>query len=210
MCTKEDMTELKRCVHLMKKGYEVQKLSVINNIERYLKEPGANDELFSIIIDSMLDWDTKMQKECASSFISPLQAGLVDKKNSEKVAVSAVTILIDRDNWENQELLDYWFQVLEVVVGQVDIKFVSSQVIAKVKDLPAYKNEYEVRKMGNRLVLTIANGLGELGFDKDPCLWKLVMGICEDSNYNLRRDGVIFFKEYISKRKEEFLLSDRL
>ena len=46
------MTEVKRCVHLMKKGYEVQKISVINNIDRYLNEPGANEELFSLIIVS--------------------------------------------------------------------------------------------------------------------------------------------------------------
>lgn len=29
-CTKEDMPEVKRCVHLMKKGYEIQKISVSN------------------------------------------------------------------------------------------------------------------------------------------------------------------------------------
>ena len=27
-CTKEDMGEVKRCAHLMKKGYEIQKISV--------------------------------------------------------------------------------------------------------------------------------------------------------------------------------------
>ncbi len=51
-CTKEDMPEVKRCVHLMKKGFEIQKISVINNLNRYMREPGANEELFSLIIVS--------------------------------------------------------------------------------------------------------------------------------------------------------------
>lgn len=54
------MPEVKRCVHLMKKGYEIQKISVINNLFRYMTEPGSNEELFSLIIDSMMDWDDKM------------------------------------------------------------------------------------------------------------------------------------------------------
>lgn len=58
-----------------------------------------------------------MQKECGSSFVSPLEMGLIDKKNMEKVAVSAITILMDKDNSENTELIDIWFRVLEAVMS---------------------------------------------------------------------------------------------
>lgn len=61
-CTKEDLSELARAVHLLKKGYEVQKLSVsstrtnllqiINNLDRYMKEFGANEELLALILVS--------------------------------------------------------------------------------------------------------------------------------------------------------------
>ena len=68
----EDFTELKRAVHLLKKGYEIQKISVINHLDRYLLELGANDLLLQIIIDSMADWDYKMQIECANSFLAPI------------------------------------------------------------------------------------------------------------------------------------------
>ena len=40
-----------------------------------MKEPGANEELFKLIVDSLVDWDARMQKECALSFIRPLQMG---------------------------------------------------------------------------------------------------------------------------------------
>ena len=54
MCTKEDMPEVKRCVHLLRKGYEAQKIAVIQNLARTMQNPGANEELFSLIIVSML------------------------------------------------------------------------------------------------------------------------------------------------------------
>ncbi len=66
------MPEVKRCVHLLRKGYEAQKIAVIQNLTRTMQNPGANEELFSLIIvsrtlmtifqDSLLndDWDDKM------------------------------------------------------------------------------------------------------------------------------------------------------
>jgi len=42
-------------------------------LDRYLKELGANEELLSLIISSLEDWDDKMQIECAKSFIEPLK-----------------------------------------------------------------------------------------------------------------------------------------
>lgn len=69
MCTREDLTELQRSITLLRRGYEVQKTSVINNLSRYMREPGANDELLSLIIGSLEDWDDNMQTECAKAFI---------------------------------------------------------------------------------------------------------------------------------------------
>jgi hypothetical protein len=37
-----------------------------------------------------MDWDDKMQKECAASFIKPLELDLVNKRNKEKVCKAAV------------------------------------------------------------------------------------------------------------------------
>ena len=48
-------------------------------------EPGANEELFSLIVDSLVDWDSRMQKECATSFIRPLQMDLISNINKEKL-----------------------------------------------------------------------------------------------------------------------------
>jgi hypothetical protein len=39
--------------------------------------------------------------------------------------------------------------------------------------------------------------VGELGFDKEPMVLKLVFGILHDNNYKIRMDGVLFMKEYL-------------
>lgn len=73
----------------------------------------------------MLDWDEKMQLECAESFIKPLELELVNRRNKEKVAKAAVQITTDDDNAENDDLIDRWVTVLETVVSRLDIKFVA-------------------------------------------------------------------------------------
>ena len=67
-----------------------------------------------------MDWDDKMQKECASSFIKPLQLDLVNKRNKEKVVKVAIQITTDEDYIENEELISSWLNVLEEVVKRVD------------------------------------------------------------------------------------------
>lgn len=94
-----------------------------------MSEPGANEELFSLIVDSLLDWDDKMQKECALSFLQPLKLDLVSKRNKEKTLKVAVQIIADDDNAENEELLDRWIEVLECVAPGVDTKFVVEHAI---------------------------------------------------------------------------------
>jgi hypothetical protein len=59
------------------------------------------------------------------------------------------------------------------------------------------KNPFPKRKRGNRLMTSLTKKLGEIGIDKDPMLMKLVLGICHDTNYKIRMDGVLFFKDYL-------------
>ena len=61
--TKEGLSEIDRAIYLLKKGYGVQKTSVINHLDKYLREEGDKEELLLIIIESMIDWDEQMQME---------------------------------------------------------------------------------------------------------------------------------------------------
>lgn len=77
---------------------------------------------------------------------------------------------------------------------------VLKQILPVVSEIPALKNPFPKRKRGNRLVISLAMRLGESGIDKDPLIMKLIMGICHDTNYKIRMDGVLFFKEYLQSQ----------
>ena len=68
-------------------------------------------------------------------------------------------------------------------------------------DLSSLKNPFPKRKRGNRLITSLAEKLGESGFDKEPMILKLSLGICNDNNYKIRMDGVLFLKSYLQNNQ---------
>jgi|TARA_B110000305_G_C18985798_1_gene423770 hypothetical protein len=52
----------------MKKGYEVQKKSVVSNLDQYIEQDfSVNDELIPMILNSIEVWDTEFQCLLAQS-----------------------------------------------------------------------------------------------------------------------------------------------
>ena len=102
-----------------------------------------------------------------------------------------------------------WVKVLSTVVCRVDIKFVSEKVIQEIKELLNMKNPIAKRKLGNRLIFCVTKSIGEEGLNNEPLIMKLVNNICQDNNYKIRRDGVIFLKEYLNESKSKILESPR-
>jgi predicted DNA-binding protein len=74
---------------------------------------------------------------------------------------------------------------------------VLKEILPTVSEMIVLKNPFPKRKRGNRLVTSLAKRLGEPGIDKEPLIMKLVLGICHDTNYKIRMDGIMFFKEYL-------------
>ena len=133
----------------------------------------------------------------------------INKRNKEKILKACITILTDDDNAENTELLELWFKVLETVVGRLDPRFVAENATKLIKDIPGLKNPFPKRKRGNRLVFAIAKNVGEEGIDEDQQLLRSINSICTDNNYKIRRDGVLFFKDYFKSDSEKIVKSDR-
>ena len=76
--------------------------------------------------------------------------------------------------------------------------------------MPSPKNPLARRMLGNRLVTTVAMNLSEASHEEEPVVFRLVMGICQDTNYMVRRDGGIFFKQYLAKNSKELIGTERL
>lgn len=97
--------------------------------------------------------------------------------------------------------MEAWTLVYETLVGVIDMDHVLKQLLPVVTEMAVLKNPFPKRKRGNRLVSSLAKKLGEKGIEKDPMILKLILAICHDTNYKIRMDGVMFFKDYL-KNKE--------
>ena len=36
-------------------------------------------------------------------------------------------------------------------------------------------------------------------------MWKIIRAVCADNNYKFRRDGVLFFKDYLKDNKSQII-----
>ena len=56
----EELGIVAKAIYILKKGYEVQKKSVVSNLEQYLCEDfSSNNELLPLILNSIEVWDTE-------------------------------------------------------------------------------------------------------------------------------------------------------
>lgn len=54
-------------------------------------------------------------------------------------------------------------------------------------------------------MFSVAKNISEDLILMDPFLLKAITSICQDNNYNIRRDGVVFLKENFLQNKREVL-----
>ena len=58
----EELTLLQKALYIMRKGYEVQKKSVVSTLDQYIcSDYAANEELLPLILNSIDVWDTEFQ-----------------------------------------------------------------------------------------------------------------------------------------------------
>lgn len=82
-------------------------------------------------------------------------------------------------------------------MDKVELDHVLKTVFPVIVDMPSLKNPFPKRKRGNRLVISFAKQLGEIGFNQEPMVLKLIIAILHDNNYKIRLDGILFLKEYL-------------
>ena len=108
------------------------------------------------------------------------------------------------------QLIDAWIDVLAKCVGRVEISYVRNVALKVISEMPSPKNPVARRTLGNRLVTTIAMNLSEESHEEEPVVFRLVMSMCQDTNYTVRREGGIFFREYLKKNSKQLVGTERL
>ena len=125
--TREGLSEISRATQILKKGYGVQKTSVINHLYKYLQEDGDKEELLLIIIESMIDWDDEMQLETASSFVKPLEMKLIDKKFLNNLVEKVIRLIVELE--DNDNLIQAWSKVFMLWVPQWSLDFLLEEIV---------------------------------------------------------------------------------
>jgi len=51
----------------------------------------------------------------------------------------------------------------------------------------------------------MAKNCGEEAMDEEPIIIRLVLGMCQDTNYQIRTEGAVFMKEYLQANHEKLI-----
>lgn len=193
-------------------------------MHRYAKEVGANEDLLALLINSLEDWDNKMQIECAQGFLAPIKHGvslhqsntlslsgvqLLNKENRQRLLKVTVEIVNNEHN-ENDQLKESWIAVFDSLVSQIDFDYVKLVALKVIQEMTERKSSFGQRKLGIKLLTSLINQCGEAAMDDEILILKMLMSICRDSNYKIRMDAAIFMKEYLAANSEKLLKSTRL
>ena len=79
--TNEDFTQFQKAMHIMMKGYEVQKKSVVSNLDQYVDDIDTFQNLISLIINSIDTWDNEFQILFGQSLGRCADKQLIDCRN---------------------------------------------------------------------------------------------------------------------------------
>jgi hypothetical protein len=103
----EEFSPLLKALHILKRGYEVQKKSVVSNLDSYIfSDYESNKELLPIILNSIDTWDTEFQCLLAQSLGRACDKnGTISADNLKK----AIELCLDFvDNLNNQDVHSSW------------------------------------------------------------------------------------------------------
>ena len=104
--TSEEFSPVQKAIYIMKKGYEVQKKSVVSNLHHYLREPNANAELLPLILNSIEAWDVEFQCLLAQALCHAADEDLAIEPCNLKKAISLSLDFVD--NLNNDDLYQSW------------------------------------------------------------------------------------------------------
>ena len=90
-----------------------------------------------------------------------------------------------------------WVQVFKELVRWLPLEHIRVHVIKQIVELPSKKQSYAKRKVGFEMFWALAEAKGEEGFKQEPHIIRIVMGMCTDTNWKLRKQGAQLLQAYL-------------
>jgi hypothetical protein len=91
----------------MKKGYEVQKKSVVSHLDVYMQDHAANAELLPLILNSIEAWDTEFQCLLGDSLSKGSDHCELSPPNLRQAMVLCIDFV---DNLNNDDVYHTWIK----------------------------------------------------------------------------------------------------
>jgi hypothetical protein len=136
-----------------------------------------------------------MQKECATNFIECIKNDQFSDRNYFKIITKSIHIVNEALSLpEHDEQIEPWVHVLGAVCSKVAIEDQEQELVPFLQELLNNKSPIEHRKVGNKILFAVCLNLGEAGLDECPQYVKLMKTVFIETNYKLRRDGIIFMQ----------------
>ena len=187
---------------LWNKGYGIQKQSVINHLDKYLKQEGDKNNLLTIIIVSMIDWDEAMQLNWANNFIKPLEMQLMEWEIIQNLASKIITIVYELE--ENDELVNAWARVFKLWVPQWNLDFLIEEMAPLLFPYNSLKESLSLRILSADMILEICSIFGGDAFEKSKKLFNFGWSACNDVNWKIRKLGANRMRRIIKKSTTMF------
>ena len=95
-------------------------------------------------------------------------------------------------------------------VSRVDAFYLKSVAIKAIQEMCSPKNPLVKRQRGNTLAVELAKNVGEEALEEEPIPFRLISGMCSDTNFLIRLHAAHFFKDYLQANREELIKGERL
>lgn len=99
---------------------------------------------------------------------------------------------------EHDEIVGPWVNLLGTLCTKVKAAEQRRELIPFLQELLNNKSPIEHRKVGNRILFSIAANIGEKGLDDEYAYVKMMNQVFHENNFKLRIDGIIFLKNYFT------------
>ena len=84
------------------------------------------------------------------------------------------------------------------------------EMVPFIQELLQNKSPIEHRKVGIKILFSICSSIGEQGLDQEQTYVNMMKSVFIETNYKLRRDGIIFMQDYFKNQDVAVLVeSDR-
>jgi len=175
----ENMTETKRCVHILSRGQHIQKNSVYANLHKILLEPDAYHKVLPLVAEEILNQTEENQIDAAKSLKKLINTKGINQSSLIQIFHITCSIL---KIW-NQGVLDEWVLVFNELLKKLPYELIAKDCEYTIMNLSESSQHTLSKYVSVRLVGFIA----ENNIKGTTPLFDRARILCQDPDYEIRK-----------------------